>query len=97
MFFKLLFTKEASRELDDLAKPHLFKQNKAVRKALGFLETNVRHPSLRTHKYNGIKGINGGEVFEAYAENSTFKAYRIFWQYGPEKQNLTILSILPHP
>jgi hypothetical protein len=97
MAFQLLFTKEASQELHDLTAPHLQKQNKAVRKALGYLEANTRHPSLRTHKYKALKGIDGQDVFEAYAQNNTFQAYRIFWQYGPNKQALTILNILPHP
>jgi hypothetical protein len=39
----------------------------------------------------------GKEIFEAYAENNTPAAYRIFWCYGPEKDNITIISITPHP
>ena len=96
MAFKLLFTEQAHAELKDLTAPNLEKQNKAVRKALGYLETNIRHPSLKTHKYKSLRGPKGEDVFEAYAENSTFKAYRIFWLYGPDRQALTIISILPH-
>ncbi len=65
-------------------------------KALGYLKTNPRHPALHTHKYTSIVGPNGEEIFEAYAENRTPSAYRIFWYYGSGKNNITILAITPH-
>lgn len=98
MSFKLLFTEEASHDLDYLESNHgLIKRLKAVRKTLGYLEANPRHPSLNTHKFSSLKGLNGEEVFEAYAENNTPAAYRIFWHYGPEIKNITIIAITPHP
>ena len=72
-------------------------QLKAVRKALGFLEQNTKHPGLNTHKFTSLKGPKGEEVFEAYAQNHTPGAYRIFWCYGPNKNEITIISITPHP
>jgi len=42
-------------------------------------------------------GPAGEEVFEAYAENRTPAAYRIFWYYGPEADQITIVAINPHP
>ena len=62
-----------------------------------FTETNLRHPSLHTHKYNAIEGPCGEEVFESYAQNKTPGAYRLFWHYGPGKKTITILEICPHP
>ena len=98
MAFELLFTKRASRQLDALeADDGLAKRLKAVRKALGMLETNPRHPGLNTHKFESIKGPNGEEVFEAYAENKTPAAWRIFWMYGPGRNKITIVAITPHP
>lgn len=32
------------------------------------METNLRHPSLNTHKYDSLAGQNGKEIFEAYVE-----------------------------
>lgn len=61
------------------------------------METNLRHPSLQTHKYEGLKGANGEEVFEAYAENVTPAAFRVFWHYGPNKREITVIAITPHP
>ena len=98
MQFELLFTEGAISDYDDLEKDKsLLKRLKAVRKALGYLETNPRHPSLNTHKYNFINGPSGEEVFEAYAENKTPSAYRIFWYYGSNKKEITIVAITPHP
>ena len=97
MSFNLEFTNEAKDQLKDLDKKGLEKRLKAVRKALGYLETNPRHPALNTHKYSSLRGPDGEEIFEAYAENNTPAAYRIFWFYGPGKNKITIIAITPHP
>ena len=98
MSFQLLFTSEAKQNLHHLSNsPDLKKREKAVKKALGFLETNPRHPSLNTHKYSSLRGPRGEDVFEAYAESKTAAAYRIFWHYGPGKGKITIVAITPHP
>lgn len=70
---------------------------KAVCKILGYMETNLRHPSLNTHPFHSLQGPNGEKVFESYAQNHTPGAYRVFWYYGPEKNELTIAAIIPHP
>lgn len=94
----LRFTEEADSNLTDLENDKsLSKRLKAVRKALGYLEVNPRHPSLNTHEFESLTGLNGEKVFEAYAENNTPAAYRIFWHYGPGKDVITILAITPHP
>lgn len=53
--FSLLFTDEAKRQLqdliDDAAKAAELKK---VRKTLGLLQTDPRHPSLNTHKYSSV-------------------------------------------
>jgi hypothetical protein len=96
--FELIFTAQADNDLKTLEQnPHLNKRLKAVRKALGYLEKNPKHPSLHTHKYSSLEGENGEEVFEAYAENKTPAAYRIFWHYGPDNRMITIIAITPHP
>lgn len=98
MSFELMFTEQADKDLTDLeTNAHLKKRLKAVRKALGYLQSNPRHPSLNTHKFSSIQGKAGEEVFEAYAENNTPAAYRIFWHYGPDKENITIIAITAHP
>ncbi len=98
MSFKLLFTEEASNALDKLeTNKSSEKIFKAVRKSLGYLETNPRHPGLNTHKFTSFRGPDDQEVFEAYAQNNTPGAYRVFWCYGPNKLEIIILAITAHP
>lgn len=70
-----------------------------VTKALRLLAENPRHPSLHTHEYLSMESPyeRKGKVFTAYAQHKTSGAYRIFWCYGPEKGQMTILAITPHP
>jgi len=71
---------------------------KAVKKALQLLAENPRHPGLNTHEYSSFVGPNGTKVYEAYAQNKTPGAYRIFFCYHPPKSNgITIVAITPHP
>jgi hypothetical protein len=63
--FELIFTPQADSDLqeieDDPSKKNVLN---AVRKTLGFMETNLRHPSLNTHEFTSLKGPNGEKVFE---------------------------------
>jgi len=96
--FSLSYTPTADTQLDALEKDKgLAKRCKAVKKTLGFMETNLKHPGLNTHKYDSLIGARGEDVFEAYAENNTPAAYRIFWHYGPKKGQITIVAITDHP
>lgn len=96
--FTLEFTDVAAKQFRMLEETkHLQKLFKSVCKALGYLETNPRHPGLGTHKYETLSKELGQEVFEAYAENNTPGAYRIFWHYGPGARGITIIAITPHP
>lgn len=98
MSFNIVFTERAFQDMTDLENnPAYLKQLKAVKKTLGYLETNPRHPGLHTHKYTACSGKNGEGIFEAYAENNTPAAFRIFWHYGPTKNTITILTITSHP
>ena len=98
MPFNLIFTPEAEANLRDLENDKgRASRLKAVRKALAHLEANPRHQSLNTHKFDSLAGANGEEVLEAYAQNQTPSAYRVFWHYGPGKGTITIIAITPHP
>lgn len=96
--FEIIHTDEARDQLNRLRTDKgLSKRYKAVKKTLQFLSTNPRHPGLQTHEFTSLKGPKGEKVFEAYAEQFTPAAYRIFWYYGPEKNQITIVAITPHP
>jgi hypothetical protein len=87
---------------EDKSDPGLSKQ---VKKALGYLSSNPKHPSLVSHKFESlINPKNPNEpVFESYAQNNTPSAYRIFWIYGSVKRPptpgkiITVFAITSHP
>jgi len=76
-----------------------------VRKTSGYLETNLRAKSLQTHKNDALSRRYKREVFEAYAQQDTPGAYRVFWHYrddrigkkGNHMPCITIIAITPHP
>jgi hypothetical protein len=73
------------------------KRYKAVKKTIQFLARDPRHNSLQTHEFLSLRGPNGEKVFEAYAQQKTPAAYRVFWYYGPVKGTITIFAITSHP
>ena len=96
--FELIFTPQADSDFREIENA-TSKKNilKALRKTLGFLETNLKHPSLNTHEFTSLSGPNGEKVFEAYVQQKTPAAYRIFWYYSPDRKQITIVAITPHP
>lgn len=95
---KLLFSKVAFEDLQLLQNdPSKKKILKSVQKTFAYMEVNLRHPSLNSHEFHSLKGAHGEKVFEVYAQQNTPGAYRIFWHYGPEKDVISIISIVPHP
>ncbi len=96
--FEIFQTQEAERQLVHLKNNKTYqKRYKAVEKTLKLLAKNPRHPSLQTHEFTSLEGPKNEKVFEAYAEQKTAAAYRVFWYYGPKRKQITILTITPHP
>jgi len=103
---ELRFTVEADKQLTIIENdPSLRSVQKQVRKTLRYLETNLRAESLQTHEYQSLTRRYGIKVFEAYVQQKTPGAYRVFWHYGPDETGkegkripiITILAITPHP
>jgi len=65
--------------------------------ALGYLRENPRHNSLASHEIDVLSRKCGFRVFQSYLENKTPAAGRMFWSYGPDKGDITILGVEPHP
>lgn len=99
MIFEILYSEQADEQLTKLQKDKGKKAIcKAVEKAILFLAENPKHPSLNTHEFTSLRGPDGTKVFEAYAQNKTPGAYRIFFCYHPPKtDSITIIEITPHP
>jgi len=97
---ELVFARRAQEELGrlEISSRHsgLVKQ---VKKTIGFLQTNPRHPSLQTHVFHSLEHPYSPreKFFEAYIQQHTPAAYRLFWCYGPQQRQITILAITPYP
>ena len=97
ILFELEWTDEANAVYQRLkGNPAEKARYKAVKKTLEFLGENPRQPSLQTHPFSSLEGPNGEKVFEAYAQQNTPAAYRVFWYYGPQKGVITVLTITAH-
>ena len=95
--FDLYFTDEAQSAFASLKNNASDKKRyNAVKKAIALLSADPRHISLQTHEYTSLKVPGGEKIFEAYAQQKTPAAYRIFWYYGPSEGKITICTITPH-
>jgi hypothetical protein len=101
---RLRFTREAETQLREPASGPRKGLRKQVLKTLGLLELDTRHPGLHTHPFESLTGVNGERVWEAYAQDETPGAYRVFFHYGPDGglggkrvPVLTIVSVTAHP
>jgi len=95
--FEILISDSANVELKTPRENiSLKKRYNAINKTIKYL-SNPRHPGLQTHEFTSLKGPRGEKVFEAYAEQNTPAAYRVFWYYGPERKQITIIAITSHP
>ena len=95
MAFKLIFTDEAKGQLEGLGADE--KKLKRVRNCLRLLEADPKYPGLNSHKYSGMKTPDKRDLWESYVENKTPAAWRVFWCYGPESTQITIVAITGHP
>jgi hypothetical protein len=98
MPFALRFSDEARTVIRSSEEdPHFATKLAKLRKCLGQLERDPRHPGLRTHRYHSLTGPAGQDVWEAYVENQASSAWRVWFWYGPDRDVITILTIGPHP
>jgi hypothetical protein len=74
----------------------LFKQ---VANTIQLLLETPRHPSLRPHEFHSLENPYDmkGKVFEAHVQHKTAAASRLFWCYGPEQGEITLVAITAHP
>jgi hypothetical protein len=87
----------SGRELQGRLDKHEARFFKKFVKALGFLGQNPRHPGLASHEIGDLTRQHGIKIFQSYLENNTPAAGRLFWAYGPDQGDITVLAIEPHP
>lgn len=66
-------------------------------KAMRLLSQDPRHPGLHTHDIDALTARYGMRVWQSYLQNDTPAAGRVFWVYGPDRQDITIIGLEPHP
>ena len=91
--WKELLSKHESGALKGPDKP-LFKK---MVKTFRLLAVDPRHNSLQSHEISELSRRYGEKVWQSYLENNTPAAGRIFWVYGPGKNEITIIGLEPHP
>ncbi len=69
---------------------------KKLLKTLKHLQMDPRHPGLRSHEIEPLSEKYGQKVFQSYIDQGE-TADRLFWTYGPERRQITVLAVEPHP
>lgn len=65
--------------------------------ALKKLAMDPFYPSLKSHEIVPLSKRYGVKVWQSYLENKKSGARRMFWVYGPDKNDITIIGLEPHP
>jgi hypothetical protein len=66
-------------------------------KAMALLAADPRHPGLNSHEIVPLSLRYGEKVWQSYLENRTPGAARLYWVYGPGKNEITVIGLEPHP
>lgn len=66
-------------------------------KALKLLSQDPFYPSLQTHEIEPLTKRFGQKVWQSYVENNVSRAMRMYWVYGPERKDITVIALEPHP
>ena len=70
---------------------------KKIGKTLKQISMDPTYPGLETHDIEPLTKRYGQKVWQSYIENHTPGAGRIYWVYGPDKGEITIIGLEPHP
>lgn len=87
---------QTAKQAGIISKDDLLLYNK-LGKAMHLLSLNPVYPGLHTHEISALSKRYGHKVWQSYLENNTSKALRIYWVYGPNQHDITIIGISKHP
>ncbi|MBI1755634.1 MAG: hypothetical protein HYR64_00825 [Fimbriimonas ginsengisoli] len=93
--FKVALLPSATKVWEALAKSDPIRYRK-VGLCLYKLGQDPRHPSLRSMRFRSLDTVHGEPIWQSYVESKT-PACRVFWHYGPDKSEITVVAITPHP
>lgn len=91
-FWNELLTKKREKRLSK-NEEDLFKR---FAKTIKFLSSNPKHPGLQTHEIEELSERYGMKIWQSYLDQGK-TARRMYWTYGPNRGEITILGISPHP
>ncbi|MHB8681781.1 MAG: hypothetical protein ACYDA2_06775 [Acidimicrobiales bacterium] len=94
MAFEMRLTRRAIEDLDGITDP---KRRAKVIRCLDRLSQDPRHPGLSSHRYEVFDEVYVEKVWESYVENRTPSAWRVWWHYGPDSGQITVLTVRAHP
>lgn len=66
-------------------------------KAMKLLSGDPFYPGLKTHDIEPLTKRYGVKVWQSYLENKKSDAMRMYWVYGPDQQQITVIGLEPHP
>lgn len=98
-FYKTLAEKAENKTINK-NETRLFKK---ITKAINFLSSNPKHNGLNSHEIKALsirfskKTGRTYRVWQSYLENNTPSAGRLYWIYGPDKNDITVIGLEPHP
>ncbi len=95
--YRILTSPEFARILRRIKSDDQRKYKKVLKAIRLLRDVGPKHPGLNSHKYHSLAGPNGEEMWEAYVENQTPGAWRLWWHYGPEADTISLISVGPHP
>ena len=99
LFYKTLAEKAENKTINK-NETRLFKK---ITKTINLLSLNPKHNGLNSHEINTLtirfskKTGRKYRVWQSYLENNTPSAGRLYWCYGPKKNDITIIGLEPHP
>ena len=97
MIFELGFSDRAKEQLTALkTNKGLAKHHKAIQEAFKNYSAIQDTPACKLMSFILSKVRITKKVFEAYAEQNTPAAHRIFFYYGPQKGVISIISVERH-
>ena len=65
--------------------------------AMRHLSLDPMYPGLNSHEIPQLTKRVGKKVWQSYLENRKSGAMRMYWVYGPQKQEITIIGLASHP
>lgn len=96
--FKLQITDAARAQIKSVSQnPAQAGLEFQLKAAITKLAHDPKFKGLNSHKYDSLNERYGKEVWESYVQNNTPGAWRLFWVYGPEKNEITVVLATPHP